>query len=89
MAADSRKPRITDSEMYRVRSPSLNTAIKIWKVPTRTPSRNSASNRTVRFSGSMNANELNTSSDMALVGPLTRCDDDWKIDATKVTTIAE
>ena len=37
----------------------------------------------------MNANELNTNSDMALVGPLTRCDDDWKIDATKVTTIAE
>jgi len=30
-----------------------------------------------------------TSSDMALVGPLIRCDDDPKIEATIVTTIAE
>ena len=58
-------------------------------MPTKTPSRNNASNRTVRFSGSRNASELNTSSDIALVGPLTRCDDEPKTEATKVTTIAE
>ncbi len=75
--------------MYRVRSPSLNTAIKICSVPTRTPSKNNASKSTVRFSGSRNANELNTRSDIALVGPLTRCDDEPNTEATKVTTIAE
>src|ERR1700729_1315535 len=89
MAAESRKPRITDSEMYRVRSPSLNTAMRIWKVPTRTPSMNSAPNTTVRFSGSRNAKELNTRSDIALVGPLIRCEDDPKTEATKVTTMHE
>src|SRR3984957_4049550 len=89
MAAANRKPRMTDSEIYRVRSPSLNTAMRIWNTPTRTPSRNSASNKTVRFSGSMNASELNTSSEIALVGPLTRCEDDPNTEATKVTTIDE
>ena len=57
--------------------------------PTSTLSTNSASNSALRFSGSMNANELNTSSEMALVGPLMRCDDDPKIEAIAVTTIAE
>ncbi|SKW43518.1 Uncharacterised protein [Mycobacteroides abscessus subsp. massiliense] len=79
----------TDSEMYRVRSPSLKTAMRIWMAPTSTPSRNRASNSPVRFSGSRNASELNTSSEMALVGPLIRCDEDPKIDAMAVTTIAE
>ena len=37
----------------------------------------------------MNASELNTSSEMALVGPLIRCDDEPKIEAMAVTTIAE
>ncbi len=37
----------------------------------------------------MNASELNTSSEIALVGPLIRCDDDPKIEAIAVTTIAE
>ena len=37
----------------------------------------------------MNASAVKTSSEMALVGPLIRCDDDPKIDATMVTTIAE
>ena len=32
---------------------------------------------------------MKTSSDMALVGPLIRCEEDPKIDATTVTTIAE
>ena len=41
------------------------------------------------FSESMNASAVNTSSEMALVGPLIRCDDDPKIEATMVTTIAE
>lgn len=31
----------------------------------------------------------NTTSEIALVGPLMRCDDDPKIDAAAVTTIAE
>jgi hypothetical protein len=37
----------------------------------------------------MNASELNTSSEMALVGPLIRCEDDPNTEATAVTTIAE
>ena len=37
----------------------------------------------------MNASELNTSNEMALVGPLIRCADEPKIDAMVVTTIAE
>jgi len=41
------------------------------------------------FSESMNARPAKTSSDMALVGPLIRCDDEPKIEATIVTTIAE
>lgn len=41
------------------------------------------------FSESMKASAVNTSNEMALVGPLIRCDDDPKIDATIVTTIAE
>ena len=58
-------------------------------VPTSTPSTNSASNSSVRFSGSMNAKELKTNSEMALVGPLIRCDDDPNIEAMSVTTMAE
>ncbi len=37
----------------------------------------------------MKARAVNTSSDMALVGPLIRCEDEPKIEATIVTTIAE
>ncbi|SHT73959.1 Uncharacterised protein [Mycobacteroides abscessus subsp. abscessus] len=72
-----------------MRSPSLKTAMRIWMVPTSTPRRNSASNSPVRFSGSRKASELNTSSEMALVGPLMRCDEEPNIDAMAVTTIAE
>ncbi len=61
----------------------------IWNPPTSTPSRNSAWNSSLLFSESMNARALNTSSEIALVGPLIRCDDEPKIEATVVTTIAE
>jgi len=33
--------------------------------------------------------ELKTTSDIAFVGPLIRCDDEPKMDSTSVTTIAE
>ncbi len=42
-----------------------------------------------RASGSKKASALKTTSEIALVGPLMRCDDEPKIDATAVTTMAE
>lgn len=41
------------------------------------------------FSESMKARAVKTNSEIALVGPLIRCEDEPKIDATIVTTIAE
>ena len=38
--------------------------------------------------GPMKANALNTTSEIALVGPLIRCEDEPKIEATIVTTMA-
>ena len=58
-------------------------------MPASTAIRNNASKTAVRLSGSMKARELKTSKEIALVGPLIRCDDDPKIDAMVVTTIAE
>ena len=67
----------------------MNKLITIWNTPTRTASTNSASKSSLEFSESTKASAVKTSSDMALVGPLIRCDDDPKIEATIVTTIAE
>lgn len=54
-----------------------------------TARRNIASWASTRASGSRKASELKTTSDMALVGPLMRCDEEPKTDAIAVTTIAE
>ena len=63
--------------------------MKIWMVPTITPSSTRASAISVLSSGSRNASALKTTSEIALVGPLIKCDDEPNIEATAVTTIAE
>ena len=83
------KPITTDSEMYRVRSPRLKTATRIWIPPAITASRKVASKASSVLVGATNARALKTTSEMALVGPLIRCADEPKIEAMAVTTIAE
>ena len=82
------KPSTTDSEMYRVRSPSLKTAIRIWMTPTITASRKVASTAS-GLSAPRKAKALKITREMALVGPLIRCDEEPKIEAIAVTTMAE
>ena len=82
------KPMTTDSEMYRVRSPRRNTATRIWIPPAITAKRNMASTASWGLAATK-AKALKVTREMALVGPLIKCADDSKIEATAVTTIAE
>ena len=57
--------------------------------PTIAAKRNVASKASDRVSGPMTAKALKTTSEIALVGPLIRCDDEPKTEAIAVTTTAE
>ena len=88
--APAMNPITTDSEMKRVKSPSLKIAIRIWIKPTMMPSRNMAWYISMWEEPVLKkARALKTTSEIAFVGPLIRWEEEPKIEATRVITIAE
>lgn len=61
--------------------------MRIWIVPAMMPSKKRASKASRR--PAKGASALKITSEMALVGPLIKCDDEPRIEATIVMTIAE
>lgn len=86
LPAPNVKPTITEWEMKRVRSPSLNRQMPSWMQPIMKLMRTTAASRS--SGGVIAATALSTAIEIALVGPLMSCREESNNAPIAVMTIA-